>query len=63
MHTQSKYKQMVVYVEACESGSMFQGILPTNINGTLPNVIRLLEAILECFYVSTPLCSVCYYGS
>ena len=33
MYTQKHYKQMVVYVEACESGSMFENILPNNING------------------------------
>jgi legumain len=26
------YEQMVVYIEACESGSMFQNILADNIN-------------------------------
>ena len=28
-------KQMVLYIEACESGSMFDKILPNNINGIL----------------------------
>ncbi|XP_028398657.1 legumain-like [Dendronephthya gigantea] len=32
MHQKNKYKQMVIYVEACESGSMFaDGGLPNNI--------------------------------
>ena len=26
---------MVLYIEACESGSMFDGLLPDNINGEL----------------------------
>jgi legumain len=26
------YKEMVLYIEACESGSMFDGILANNIN-------------------------------
>lgn len=26
------YKEMVLYIEACESGSMFDGILASNIN-------------------------------
>lgn len=26
------YKQLVFYMEACESGSMFEGLLPSNIN-------------------------------
>lgn len=32
MHTNQKYKEMVIYIEACESGSMFEGILADNIN-------------------------------
>lgn len=32
MHSKGMYKEMVVYIEACESGSMFQNILENNIN-------------------------------
>jgi len=32
MHQNNMYKEMVVYIEACESGSMFENILPDNIN-------------------------------
>jgi legumain len=32
MHDNSMYDQMVIYIEACESGSMFDGILADNIN-------------------------------
>jgi len=32
MNENQKYKEMVVYIEACESGSIFQGLLPDNIN-------------------------------
>jgi len=32
MNENNKYRQMVIYVEACESGSMFEGILPQNIS-------------------------------
>jgi len=31
MNSKKKYSQMVVYIEACESGSMFNKILPENI--------------------------------
>ncbi|MED6110163.1 hypothetical protein PIB30_040401 [Stylosanthes scabra] len=31
-HAAKSYKKMVIYLEACESGSMFEGILPNNIN-------------------------------
>ncbi|KAK4752355.1 hypothetical protein SAY87_021153 [Trapa incisa] len=31
-HYAGSYKSMVVYVEACEAGSMFKGLLPSNIS-------------------------------
>ena len=33
LHDNKKYKEMVIYVESCESGSLFHGLLPSNING------------------------------
>ncbi|CAG2166500.1 unnamed protein product, partial [Oppiella nova] len=32
MHTQNKYNKLVFYIEACEAGSMFAKLLPTDIN-------------------------------
>jgi legumain len=32
MHSAKKYGEMTIYIEACESGSMFQDILEDNIN-------------------------------
>ncbi|XP_024525527.1 vacuolar-processing enzyme beta-isozyme [Selaginella moellendorffii] len=32
MHDNNKYKEMVLYIEACESGSIFEGLLPKNLN-------------------------------
>lgn len=32
MWTNDMYKELVFYMEACESGSMFAGLLPTNVN-------------------------------
>ena len=32
MHSLGLYDELVIYIEACESGSMFDGLLPTNIN-------------------------------
>jgi len=32
MNDNKMFKTMSVYIEACESGSMFKGTLPTNIN-------------------------------
>nr|XP_027188322.1 vacuolar-processing enzyme-like isoform X2 [Cicer arietinum] len=31
-HDALAYKKMVIYIESCYSGSMFEGILPNNIN-------------------------------
>jgi legumain len=32
MHNKKKYKEFTFYLEACESGSMFENVLPKNIN-------------------------------
>jgi len=32
MNANNMYKQLVFYLEACESGSMFSGLLPANVN-------------------------------
>lgn len=32
MHENKMYKEMVMYIEACESGSMFENILKPDIN-------------------------------
>ncbi|KAL7111410.1 hypothetical protein ACP275_05G085600 [Erythranthe tilingii] len=31
-HTSGTYKEMVIYIEACESGSVFEGLMPDNLN-------------------------------
>nr|QFR54167.1 asparaginyl endopeptidase 1 [Momordica cochinchinensis] len=31
-HAAKGYKEMVIYIEACESGSVFEGIMPENLN-------------------------------
>lgn len=31
-HASNSYKEMVIYVEACESGSIFEGIMPEDLN-------------------------------
>ncbi|XVE57720.1 hypothetical protein DITRI_Ditri04bG0112000 [Diplodiscus trichospermus] len=31
-HAAGSYKEMIIYVEACESGSIFEGIMPKDIN-------------------------------
>jgi legumain len=32
MHAANSYSKMVFYIEACEAGSMFEGLLDPNIN-------------------------------
>ena len=32
MHQDKKFKKLVFYLEACESGSMFKNLLPENID-------------------------------
>jgi len=32
MHEYAMYEKMVIYIETCESGSMFDGLLANNIN-------------------------------
>ena len=32
MHDNKMYKEMVIYIEACESGSMFENLLPNNMS-------------------------------
>jgi len=38
---------MVFYIEACESGSMFENLLPNNINGEFYccSLIQILEVV------------------
>ncbi|MED6167640.1 hypothetical protein PIB30_004864 [Stylosanthes scabra] len=31
-HAAKGYKEMIIYIEACESGSFFEGIMPTDLN-------------------------------
>ncbi|GMI76364.1 vacuolar processing enzyme (VPE, legumain) isoform beta, asparaginyl endopeptidase 2 [Hibiscus trionum] len=31
-HAEGSYKEMVIYIEACESGSIFEGIMPKDLN-------------------------------
>lgn len=32
MHEANTYNEMLIYIEACESGSMFEGLLPEDWN-------------------------------
>ncbi|CAF0956317.1 unnamed protein product [Adineta steineri] len=50
MHSQNKYKQMVIYIEACESGSMLENILPNNINVYGTTASNAEESSYACYY-------------
>jgi len=49
MHTQKKYKEMVIYIEACESGSMLDD-LPNNINIYSTTASNAVESSYACYY-------------
>ena len=44
--------QMVIYIEACESGSMLQGLLPSNINIYATTASNAEESSYACYYDS-----------
>ncbi|KAL5009302.1 hypothetical protein ScPMuIL_014883 [Solemya velum] len=50
MHQKKQYKQMVFYVEACESGSMFDSILPKDINVFATTAANPMESSYACYY-------------
>jgi legumain len=50
MHENKQYKQMVFYVEACESGSMFAHLLASNINVFATTAANPDESSYACYY-------------
>lgn len=50
MYNAKRYKEMVFYIEACESGSMFNGILPRNWNIYATTASNPFESSFACFY-------------
>ncbi|CAN7942079.1 unnamed protein product [Ixodes hexagonus] len=50
MHTQKKFGKLVFYIEACESGSMFEGLLPDNINVYAMTAANGEECSYSCYY-------------
>jgi len=50
MHKEQKYNQMVIYIEACESGSMFDGLLPENINVYATTASNSTTSSYACYY-------------
>ncbi|KAG1679894.1 Legumain [Nymphon striatum] len=52
MHSQNKYFRMAIYLEACESGSMFNDKLPTNINIYATTAANEVQSSYACYYDS-----------
>lgn len=50
MYSENKYSQMVIYVEACESGSMFENLLPSNLNIYATTAANGRESSYACYY-------------
>merc|ERR1712215_405395 len=50
MYAAKKYNQMVFYVEACESGSMFKGLLPENVNVFATTASNATTSSYACYF-------------
>lgn len=50
MYQQKKYKQMLLYIEACYAGSMFENILPDTMNITAHTAANAHESSYACTY-------------
>jgi legumain len=49
MHSRNMYSKMVVYIESCESGSMFNNLLPANINVYATSASSPTESSWGCY--------------
>uniref|UniRef100_A0A914XBL5 Legumain n=1 Tax=Plectus sambesii TaxID=2011161 RepID=A0A914XBL5_9BILA len=49
MHRQKRFNQLVFYLEACESGSMFKNVLPTNIDVYAITAANDMESSWGCY--------------
>ena len=50
MYLDNKYRKMVFYVEACESGSMFKGLLPKDINVYATTAANATTSSYACYW-------------
>jgi legumain len=53
MKDNNKYKELVFYLEACESGSMFDKLIPNNWNIYVTTASNPYESSYACYYDST----------
>ncbi|CAD5231075.1 unnamed protein product [Bursaphelenchus okinawaensis] len=59
LHQNQVYKELVLYVEACFSGSMFSGFLPNNTNIYAVTAANSAESSYACYCDSRKLPGVC----
>ncbi|THU72753.1 hypothetical protein C4D60_Mb04t15520 [Musa balbisiana] len=59
-HASGSYKSMVFYLEACESGSIFEGLLPNNINIYATTAANPMESILVIYLTASFSCMISY---
>jgi legumain len=50
LHANKKYQKLLLYVEACESGSMFDGLLPKDINIYATTAANPDESSYACYW-------------
>lgn len=50
MYNAKRYKEMVLYIEACESGSMFHNLLPKNISVYAITAANSKESSYACYF-------------
>jgi len=50
LHTENRYNKLVLYIEACEAGSMFKDVLPNNINIFATTASDYDESSYACYY-------------
>lgn len=53
MDTNNMYKNLLFYLEACESGSMFQGVLPPTMNIYATTAADATHSSYACYYDQT----------
>ncbi|KAK8788853.1 hypothetical protein V5799_021374 [Amblyomma americanum] len=52
MHREKRYQRMVIYVEACHSGSLFDRLLPNNLNVYATTAAKPYQNSFSCYYDS-----------
>ncbi|RWS00313.1 Legumain-like protein [Leptotrombidium deliense] len=52
MYDENRYKKMVIYIEACNSGSMFENLLSPNVNIYATTAASATEDSYACYWDS-----------